>query len=235
LSVRDRRVVRHDVELLKVWSDELPPHPAVAGRVTHYRAAVAGQIGPPIGRAAQRITRKYHRESALGSLCADAMRDRARADVAFTNAGGLRADLPQGDLDRGHVLDAFPFRNDLVTLALDGRAIKAVLEQGCSLEAGMVQVSGLRARYDLARPAHARLVDVEVNGAPVRDEQAYRVATNSFLAEGGDGYVGFNRGRVLERGSVLSDVIVEHVRAAKVVAAPPPGRLVSVSAKGSVA
>jgi 2',3'-cyclic-nucleotide 2'-phosphodiesterase (5'-nucleotidase family) len=226
LSVRDRRVVRHEIDLLKVWSDDLPPHPAVAGRVAHYRAALADRIGPPIGWAAERLTRKYHRESALGSFCADAMRERARAEAAVTNAGGLRADLPQGELDRGHVLDAFPFLNDLVTLELAGRALKEVLEQGFSLEAGMVQVSGLRARYDPSRPVGARLVDVEVNGAPVRDEQTYRVATNSFLAEGGDGYAGFTRGRVLERGPVLSEVIAEHVRAARVVTAPAPGRLV---------
>jgi 2',3'-cyclic-nucleotide 2'-phosphodiesterase (5'-nucleotidase family) len=113
-----------------------------------------------------------------------------------------------------------------VTLELDGRALKAVLEQGFSLEAGMVQVSGLRARYDMARPAQARLVDVEVNGAPVRDEAAYRVATNSFLAEGGDGYKGFTLGRVLDRGVVISEVIADHVRAAHVVTAPGPGRLV---------
>jgi 2',3'-cyclic-nucleotide 2'-phosphodiesterase (5'-nucleotidase family) len=155
LGVRNRRVVRHEVDLLRVWTDELPAHPAVAGRVAHYRAAVAEQIGPPLGRAAERITRKYHRESPLGSLCADAMRQRARADAAITNAGGLRADLPAGALDKGHIVDAFPFLNDLVTLELDGRALKAVLEQGFSLEAGMVQVSGLRARYDMARPAQA--------------------------------------------------------------------------------
>jgi 2',3'-cyclic-nucleotide 2'-phosphodiesterase (5'-nucleotidase family) len=230
LAVDGRRVVRHEIDLLKVWSDQLPPHPAVAARVAHYRAAVADRIGPPIGRAAERLTRKYHRESPLGSFCADAMRARARAEVAVTNAGGLRADLPQGELDLGHVLDAFPFLNDLVTVELDGRALTTVLEQGFSLEAGMVQVSGLRARYDPARPARSRLVEAEIGGAPVRDEQIYRVATNSFLAEGGDGYAGFTRGRVLDRGAVLSEVIADHVRAARVVTAPPPGRLLAVSA-----
>lgn len=229
LAVRDRRVVDHDIELLEVSSDELPPHPAVTARVARYRAAVADEIGPPIGRAAERLTRKYHRESSLGSFCADAMRERARADVAITNAGGLRADLPEGEIDRGHVLDAFPFLNDLVTFDLAGRDLRAVLEQGCSLEAGMAQVSGLRARYDLARPSGARLIDLHVNGVPVADDQRYRVATNSFLAEGGDGYDGFLRGRVVARDAVLSDVIADHVAAATLVRAPETGRLVPVS------
>jgi 2',3'-cyclic-nucleotide 2'-phosphodiesterase (5'-nucleotidase family) len=226
LRVGDRRVTRHDIALLEVPSEDLPPNAAVAGRIAQFRAAVAGQIGPPFARADERIIRKYHRESPLGSLCADAMRTRARAQVAITNAGGLRADLPAGEINRGHVLDAFPFLNDLVTVELSGRALKAVLEQGFSLEAGMVQASGLRARYDLSRPAGARLVDLRVDGAPALDEATYRVATNSFLAEGGDGYEGFRQGRVLSRDAVMSDVIADHLRTAGTFSAPATGRLI---------
>jgi 5'-nucleotidase/UDP-sugar diphosphatase len=225
LSVKDRKVLRHDVELLKVWSDQLTPDPAVSSRVTHYRRTVADQIGAPFGRASLRITRKYREESALGSLVSDAMRTRTRADVAVMNAGGLRADLPEGPLDRGHVLDALPFLNDVVTLELDGGALKAVLEQGFSLEAGMVQVSGLRARYDLERPPRARLVSLEIDGRPIDDHRRYRVATNSFLAEGGDGYLAFRQGTLVGKDVVLSDVLTDHIKRANTITPPPPGRL----------
>lgn len=228
LAVKDRKVVGHDIELLKVWSDRLTPDPAVAARVQHYRGVVADQIGPPLGRAAGRVTRKYHRESPLGSLCADAMRARAGSDVAFTNAGGLRADLPEGALDRGHVLDALPFLNDSVTLEMSGRALKAVLEQGFSLEAGMVQVSGLQARYDVRRPIGSRLVDVQVGGAPVDEVKLYRATTNSFLAEGGDGYVAFREGRELGRDRQLSEILADHIKAVGTVTPPAGGRLVRV-------
>lgn len=229
LSVRARRIVSHDIELLKVLSDELPPHPGVAARVAHYRAALAPQIGLPIARAAVRLTRKYHRESPLGSFCADVMRQRARADVGITNAGGLRADLPEGDLDMGHVLDAFPFLNDLVTVQLAGKELVRVLEQGFSLAAGMVQVSGLQARYDPGRPPGARLVELRVDGQPVEPEQVYRVATNSFLAEGGDGYEAFRRGRIVGRDAVLSEIIAHHLETVRVVTSPDTGRLVPVT------
>jgi 2',3'-cyclic-nucleotide 2'-phosphodiesterase (5'-nucleotidase family) len=228
LRISDRRVAHHEIELLKVWSDEVPAHDGVAQRLARYRSAVADQIGPPIGRASARITRKYRRESPLGSLCADAMRQRARADVAITNAGGLRADLPEGPLDRGHVLDAFPFLNDLVTVELAGGALKKVLEHGFSLEAGMVQVSGLRARYDLGRAVGERLVDLTVGDVAVDAAKTYRVATNSFLAEGGDGYAGFRDGRIVAKDAVLSDVFADYIRAQGVITAPPPGRLVAL-------
>lgn len=226
LKVKERKVVAHDIELLKVWSDRLPAHAAVAARVAHYRSRVADQIGPPIGRATLRLTRKYRRESALGSFCADVMRERCRADAALTNAGGLRADLPEGELDRGHVLDSFPFLNNAVTLELPGRALKEALEQGLSLRAGMVQVSGLRADYDLAKPIGARLVSLEVDGKPAEDSRMYRVATNSFMAEGGDGYLALREGREIARAPLISEIVADHIKAAQRIAPPRLGRLI---------
>jgi 2',3'-cyclic-nucleotide 2'-phosphodiesterase (5'-nucleotidase family) len=221
LRVKDRKVAQHQAELLKVWSDRLPAQASVAARVAHYRARVSAQVGPVIGRATARFTRKYRRESLLGSFCAGVMRERGRADVGLTNAGGLRADLPEGDLNYGHVLDSFPFQNHVVTLELPGRALKEALEHGFSLRVGMVQVAGLRARYDLGRPLGARLVDLEVGGQPVEDARLYRVATNSFLAEGGDGYLSLKAGREIARDPQVSEVVATYIRSARSVTPPP--------------
>ena len=226
LSVDDRRVVGHDIQLLHVWSDDLEPDPAVAARVAQYRARVADEIGPPLGRASARFTRKYHHESSLGSFCADVLRERAGSEIAFTNAGGLRADLPEGPLDHGHVLDAFPFLNDSVTLAMPGGAVRQVLEQGFSLEAGMVQVSGITAWYDMTRPVGSRLVRAEVGGAPLDPERRYRVTTNTFMEQGGDGYDAFRGHPVVQRDAVLSQIVADTLRATEVITPPGPGRLV---------
>lgn len=226
LKVADRRVVAHDIELLKVWSDELPAHPAVAARVAHYRQVIAPQIGSPLGRCTARMIRKYNRESPLGALITDVMRARTGAEVAVTNAGGLRADLPEGPVDRGHVLDAFPFLNDTVTVQLAGADLRGVLEHGLSLKAGICQVSGLRATYDLGRPIGSRLVTLEVGGRPVEDGRSYRVATNSFLGEGGDGYLSFKKGREVARDKQLSDLLCDYVSATQKIEPPAMGRLV---------
>lgn len=229
IKVKNRRVVVHEGELLKVWSDRLPAHAAVADRIAHYRGVVAAQIGPVLGRATERLVRRYNHESPLGAFVTDAMRLRAQSDVALTNAGGLRADLPAGPLDRGHVLDAFPFLNGSVTLALSGKDLGLALEQGFSLKAGMVQVSGLRATYDLKRSAGARLVSLEVGGKPMEPEKIYKVTTNSFLAEGGDGYGALRAGREVARDASLSEVICDYLKATGMVSAPKLGRLVRVA------
>ncbi len=105
-----------------------------------------------------------------------------------------------------------------------------MLEQGLTLERGLVQVSGLRATYDLKRPAGQRLVDLRVGDEAVGDARVYRVATNSFMAQGGDLYQTFLKAKKLDDGKVLlSDLVMEYLRAKKSIGAPEPGRLVPAS------
>jgi 5'-nucleotidase/UDP-sugar diphosphatase len=228
LSISNRKITRHDVQLLKVWSDQLPAHPTVSARMAHYQKALAPRIGPVFGQASERITRKYNAESPLGSLVTDAMRKRAQSDVALTNAGGLRADIPKGGIDSARVLDAFPFLNTSVTLALSGGDLRQAIEQGLSLKAGMVQASGIQARYDLKRPIGERLVSLEINGNPVDSEKTYTVTTNSFMTEGGDGYISLKKGKLVRTDPLLSEVVSDYVKAAKVVSPPRPGRLLPI-------
>ncbi len=178
--------------------------------------------------------RDYRAESSLGDFAADVMREQSGADVAFQNAGGLRADLPEGNVTKGNVLDAFPFLNSIVTLELDGAKIREILEQGLTLERGMIQVSGLRAVYDLARPPGKRLASLEIGGRPADDSKVYRVATNSFVAQGGDLYKTFLKGKVIgDSGVLLSDLIMDSLRKRRRVVLPAPGRLVPVRTAGS--
>ena len=112
------------------------------------------------------------------------MRESAKSDVAFINAGGLRADLPEGEVTYGNVIDAFPFPNRVVLMDLSGKDILGVLEQSMTLERGMIQASGLIAHYDLDRPKGQRVTDLEIGGKPVDPEQIYKVAVADLLAEG---------------------------------------------------
>ena len=229
LVVKNRKVVRHRGELLEVRSADLPPHPGVAARVAHYRQVVAPEIGPPLGTAAARFVRRYHHESPLGDFVADTIRERMACEVGITNAGGLRADLPEGPIDRAHVLDALPFVNATVALELLGRDLRETLEHGCSLERGMVQISGISARYDPKAPVGSRLREVQVGDRPLDPERLYRVATNSFLAEGGDRYQALLRGKETARTALISEVVIDRIRAAGTITPAPLGRMVAAA------
>ena len=232
LRVAGGRVIAHEGELMKVWSDRIAPDRAVAAKIERYKRDTAQAIGVVVGRSKARLVRDYNRESTLGSFVADALREEGRAEVAFENAGGLRADLPEGAVTNGNVLDALPFVNTLVTCEMTGAQIRAILEQGLSLERGLIQVSGLTASYDLRRPIGRRLVQVSVDGRPLESARTYRVATNSFLAQGGDLYGTFLEVKQTDTGRALSDVLIARFRAHPEMPAPKAGRLVPVSPSG---
>ena len=226
LNLRGKKVVSHEGELLKVWSDQLPPDPVIARKIQHYKQLVAPQIGKVVGRSKSRLVRDYNAESSLGSFVCDVMREMSGADVAVQNAGGIRADLPQGQVTNGNVLDALPFVNSLVVCEMTGAEIREILEQGLSLERGLIQVSGLRATFDLKRQIGKRLIELRIGDQPVDDRKTYKVATSSFLAEVGDLYQTFLRIKQMDSKKALSEVVMEYFQKHREVDAPKMGRLV---------
>lgn len=227
VDTRTGEVVRHEGELVKTFVHEYPADPVMTAKMREYAERHAGEIATPVGRLQQRLIRLYNEESPLGSFVADVMRAETGADVGLMNAGGLRADLPAGTVTTGDVRDALPFLNLVVTVDMTGAQLREVLEQGLTLERGMIQVSGLRAEYDLARPPGARLLAVRVGGEPLDESRRYRVATNSFVAEGGDLYTTF-RGLPwsVNTGRSIADVVIGWFEALAAPApVPTPGRL----------
>jgi 2',3'-cyclic-nucleotide 2'-phosphodiesterase (5'-nucleotidase family) len=135
------------------------------------------------------------REAAIGNIVADAMRAAARADVAIMNGGGIRGGklyAANASISRRDVLAELPFGNRVVTVDISGRALKAAIENGLSqlpnASGRYPQVSGLVVEADLKQPAGSRITTIKVGNAPLDEARTYRVATNDFLARGGDGY-----------------------------------------------
>lgn len=103
-----------------------------------------------------------------------------KVDFGITNFGGIRVDMPQGDVLLDDIVSMFPFKNNLCYLELKGKDIRAILEQ---LAATSWQcVGGARCVVK-----DKKLVSAEIDGKPIDDEKVYGVATISFLLNGGDG------------------------------------------------
>jgi len=208
------RVVERRAQLVSTYADEVTPDSALAARVAAWNANVATLAATPIGRSARAITRGRSGESTLGDLTADAMREETRADLAFTNSGGLRADLAAGPITKGSVYDVIPFDNTLVLVKLTGAEVRGMLEDG--LGHGRVsQQSGLRYRFDLARPAGQRLLAVTLaDGSPLEDAKTYTVVVNNFMAGGGDNFDTLARAKdKVDTGGLVRDALERHIAA----------------------
>jgi 2',3'-cyclic-nucleotide 2'-phosphodiesterase (5'-nucleotidase family) len=93
----------------------------------------------------------------------------------------------------------------------------------------MVQVSGLKASYDLSRPLGKRLVSIEVGGKTVDDNRIYLVATSSFLAQGGDLYETFLKAEQNDSGILLADLLMNYLEEKGSVELPTAGRLIPLN------
>lgn len=228
VQVKDGKVNTAKGELKKVWSDKYVPDAGVLAKINAYKNKSASKIGQPLGTLKNRLVRDYQRESSLGSFIADIIREAGKADIGFENAGGIRADIPAGLVTNGNVLDAVPFFNNLSVLEMTGKQIKEVLEQGFSLERGMMQVSGLTAWYDMSKPIGQRLVKLNIGNVPGNDEKLYKVATNSFVADGGDLYMTFHDLKKTNSVTPFSSFVIDYIKENKIIDVPKMGRLIPV-------
>ncbi len=129
---------------------------------------------------------------------------RGAADFAFINASGVRTGLAphaKGEISYGQLFALQPFGNNVVVKSLTGAQLKDLLEQQFRTEGASARVAYLlapsanfRFAYDLSKPEGQRIVEMKLNGKPVRPAQRYRVAINNFLASGGDGFSVFKQG-----------------------------------------
>lgn len=165
------------------------------------------------------------RETNLGDLIADAMRERLQKAtdnpaglpiVAIANGGGIRASINAGDVTVGNVLEVLPFGNTLARVDLTGAQLLAALENGVSQvesTAGRFpQVAGLRFIWSRLNKAGSRVRKVWILVGSTYEEldpsKTYRVATNNFMLTGGDGYTAFTQGtNKLDSGLILADVV----------------------------
>ena len=116
-----------------------------------------------------------------------------------------------------------------VSYYVDAGRARAIDDVSFTLERGMAQVSGLRAVYDLKRPVGKRLVELRIGDKPVEENKKYCVAASSFIGEGGDLYDTFLKMEPLEKGKLLSEIVMDHFREHRNVALPKMGRLVPVN------
>ena len=226
--------------------------PAEAAIVDKYNTIAAPIANRIVGSITSDITRAVlpgeSGETALGDVIADAQlaatapTDFGGAVVAFMNPGGIRADLTfagspagegDGNVTYGELFTVQPFGNTMVVKTMTGDMIYRLLEQQQFGSPGGVPVrilqvsNGFTYSYDSSRAAGSRVIDgsVRINGVPVDRAASYRVAMNSFLADGGDGFSVFREGTDQLGGEVDLDALANYFLANSPIAPGPKNRI----------
>ena len=160
------------------------PDTGIQSLLIPYRDSVDKAMGKIIGQATAPLKKKAP-ESELGNFMADAMRYMAAkkfgktVDVAVVNYGGIRADLPQGQITLRNIYELMPFDNIIVLQEVKGAVLKTFFSHiaargGWPLSGASMQIQNNKA------------VNILVNGKPIDENVVYVVANSDYVANGGD-------------------------------------------------
>jgi len=170
------------------------PDAAAVEFLKPYKHVVDSIMGPVVGHSAKYMT-ATRPEGTLSNLLADilvwAAKDyNERPDLGVYNMGGVRADLPKGEVTYGDVLDVAPFENKIAFITLSGEALLQLFSEMAS-----VGGEGVSHSVRLQISKDGKLLDATVNGSPVDPKKDYRVTTIDYLLGGTDKMTAFLKGR----------------------------------------
>lgn len=236
MTVEGGEVTAWNGRLVNVTS-ETPTNETAADLIQGYHDNVS--LDSTVGRTTVALdatfATNYHEESRYGNLVTDAMRAKTGADVAVTNAGGIRSNsvYGPGNITGGDVFNTLPFANTLVTVRLSGAELERVLESQVvtlSSETGRKfgeeisqQVSGVR--FEWVPHGEAQVREIYVNGEPLREDATYTVTVNSYMAGGGSGYPLADAPRVATTDTLLAEAVIDYFEAEGTVSPGVEGRM----------
>ena len=155
-------------------------------------------------------------ETNLGNLITDSFLAHTGADLAMTNGGGIRASIKPGEITLGEVITVLPFGNIVVVKELSGSDIKAAIEHGIDAYPGKAgsfpHVAGIEYRFNPERKSSNKVVDIEINGHDLKMDKKYKVATNDFMAAGGDGYTMFAKAPEVASLGGMDQMLVKYIK-----------------------
>ena len=250
LTISDGKVVRTSGYLADIKPDSMPMDKVIAERVAFYQAQVDAVMQDTVGETRTDLDGVNVRkaETNLGNFIADVMKEAAGADGAIINGGTIRKGASKGILKVSDIYSIVPFDNYIVAIRLKGTQIRDILEHGVSAiadDAGRFpQISGISFTFKPTQKTGNRVRDIFIGNFPLDPEKEYTIATNDFLAAGGDGFRTFGEAVRASRdyavvggamkgekllysnaGKWLRDVVIDRIRAAGVIEPTVEGRI----------
>lgn len=205
-------------------------------------ADIEPQMQEVIGYLETDWKRSYTQESNLGQWQADAIRKRTGTDITFLNAGGIRKDLPAGEIKVVDIWEINPFGNNIVKFEVTGKTLKEMVENNLNISMNEIKnagssdklvVSGVEILYnpDNFEADGDLLVSLKVNGDELSMERSYSISTNNYMAAQFRKYFGEVEQsiNIINTGLIDRDVILDAVKEQKRINSVLEERIKTVS------
>ncbi len=178
-------VASRTASLTIIDSAAAPADSSVARFLTPYRQKLNSTMNEVLTRSTGRIEKKPI-DGPLNELLTDALLQQATQrygkplDASHLNYGGIRNNLPAGDITTGSIFEVMPFDNQLVVLTLAGTMLKQLLDHFA--KGDKLVIGGLRAKTH-----NGEVQDVTfTNGRTLQPSETYTIAISDYVADGGD-------------------------------------------------
>ncbi len=190
------RIEKARLRLLAVDPRATPADPKMQSVIDGHARGLRERLARVVGRLAAPARRSPGLgSSTAGNWLADVLRRAGKADIGIMNKGGIRCDLEAGPVTAGDCYRLMPFDNTVVVLEMTGADLLALAKRHFAFGGyPALEWSGLKMT---ARQRGKRVIleEITVADKALDNERVYKVATNSFLSRGGDGFGRFAKAK----------------------------------------
>ena len=191
VNLKKQQLVNGVTEWVTIDVD-IPEDPDVLKALQPYQEKASKLLMKKVGELDQTMNGERDvvrsRPAAIGTLIATAQKDKAKADLAVVNGGGIRTGLTAGSITEKDILSVQPFGNMLCYVEMSGKELKHFIEDIATIESGNGGFAQFSDNVRLEISGGENLTRLEINGTPVEKNKTYRLAINEFSASGGDGW-----------------------------------------------
>ncbi|WP_028854993.1 5'-nucleotidase C-terminal domain-containing protein [Psychrilyobacter atlanticus] len=156
-------------------------------------------------------------ETNLGDMITEAMLTKTGAEGVITNGGGIRASIQKGTITRGDVISVLPFGNYVVVKEITGQDLKDAIENGVQsypdARGAFPHVAGFTFKFDPMKEVGNKVYDVTFNNGEKLDlTRTYKIATNDFMAVGGDKYASLKGKKTVNEYESIEEILGEYIK-----------------------
>lgn len=171
---------------------------AIENYIAPYRANITKDLDNILAYSPETLDKSKGKwQTAIGNLLAQVVfdlgnpifekREQKSIDFCLLNNGGIRSIIPEGNVTTRTAFEVMPFENTLIVVGLTGEKVKEMANYFMA-EKKPHPLHGIKIFVDKTTLA---VKNIEINEKKVEDDKIYYVATNDYLANGGDSMIFF--------------------------------------------
>ncbi|MBN2789343.1 MAG: bifunctional metallophosphatase/5'-nucleotidase [Candidatus Delongbacteria bacterium] len=187
-------------QIFKINSNNSEPDKELSRTLHELNELVKETAGQVLGISEDEISHLegnlFNRESYLGDLISDIIREYTNTDIMLLNSGKVRNGFSKGPITLMDLYNILPYEGTVVKVSMTGKQLLRVLESSCALKMSksFLQVSGIKFKFDLSKNIYKRVLaeSVIIGGEKLQPEKKYSVSLTKYIFDGGDQYSEFS-------------------------------------------